>query len=149
MYSDQTSENKKEINLLIIFYPIGFFSLVLALGDYCAQYIINLFLLFLGITYLKNGLQAKDAIQLIIATLTIIASLTIRLEAIEEIFRERVISGIVIMIFGAIFAGIALYMRGKWTVTAPDENSDLDGNSTSRPIVPAPQLTATSPNEEE
>lgn len=128
MYSDQTGKDQKSINLYVVFAPLGLFLLVYLLGDYGTQYLANIFLLFLGFDYLRKGLLAKDAVQLTMAVLVIVASISVRLYDVAEFFNDRFISGLTVMVYGLIFSGLALYMRDKWTVTAP--NSD----STSEPL---------------
>lgn len=136
MYADQTKEDQKQINLFILFYPIGAYLLLWFVGDYGAQYLINIFLLILGITYLNNGLKAKDSIQLVLASFIIIAAIAIRLPALEEYLRERAISSLIIMVFGGLFVGLAGYMRSKWNATGPNQ-----------PIEPQRSAPVTSSND--
>lgn len=120
LYQDHEGDEHKSVNLLIVFYPVGAFILIYLVGDYGTQFIVNAFLLYLGYDYLQKGIKQKDVVQLIIAVFCIVIGLFIRLEAFIEDLDEKEIIGLIIILVGTVFISLALYLRMKWTVTAPD-----------------------------
>jgi hypothetical protein len=128
LYQDHENEQENGVNLLIVFFPLGAFLLVYLVGDYGTQFIVNLFLLYLGYDYLQKGIKQKDVIQLMIAVLCIVVGVFIRLEAFIEDIDQKEIIGLLIILLGALLVSIALYMRHHWSVTAPGGETSVHIN---------------------
>ena len=125
MYSDQLEKEKQSINLFLVFSPLAAFILVYAIGDYGAQYLMNGFLLFLGIWYLLKGLEQKDVLKLVLASFAIIGSIAIRLVEYAEYLDGKMAIGFVVVLFGAIALSLGFFMRSVWTVTSEEQASDF------------------------
>ncbi len=128
MYNDQLEKHRKSINLILVFAPLAAFILVYVVGEYGTQYLVNAFLLFIGFWYLQKGLEQKDVLKLMLASFGIIGSLAIRLTDFTEYLDDRIMIGILAIIFGGISVALAWYMRSKWLVTGDvNPSEDLKG----------------------
>lgn len=128
MYNDQLEVDKKKINMLVLFGPIGAFVLTYALKDAGGHYLINLYLLALGFYLLHKGSKDKNVVNLIAASFIIIAAIAVRLYDIRESLENKEAIGGIVMFFGLLFSGMALYMHHKW-------NENLLEDDPNNPVI--------------
>lgn len=124
MYADQADKDKKSINLFIVFGPLVAFLLVYIVGDYGTQYLVNCFLLVIGIDYFRKGLLKKDVLQLILANVVILLAVAVRITDFDDAIQEKVVVGLIVLFFGGLMLFMGMYMRRNWTVTSENATND-------------------------
>lgn len=127
------SEEKDTLNPLILALPILAFVLTYILGSYGTQFIMTLFVLYLGYYYVSKGIEKKDSIRVIVGVNVFLVAFVVRLFAtLKDQLDGRFIIGFVLLLIGALLVGVVLYLKKEWAVTSIDEeiqNVNLPGDN--------------------
>lgn len=126
---NKLDESKAEIDNLVLLFP-PFFAVVAWFGDWGSSYLVLLYALALGYSYLSKGIENKDEFFVIIGTSVILGSVLLKLSQFLTggWFESAFMNGIFIMILGAIILAAMLYLRTQWTVSKEDpKNVGSDG----------------------
>lgn len=123
--NNDLKDASKNINPMIAFFPLLAFIVAYLLGEYGGHYIMTIFLLGLGFLYVQKGIEQKDSIRLGLGALVFAYALIVKLNDMldEYLFDGKTMTGFTIIIYGAIFLGIIVYVRSRWTVTGTSINS--------------------------
>ena len=140
--NNDLDDSTEDVNPLIALFPVLAFIVAYILGEYGGHYIITLFLLGLGFLYVQKGIEKKDAIRVGLGAVVFVYTLIIKLTDMfdEELFDGKVMIGLTIMIYGAIFLGVIIYIRSQWNATGPSEytvskvNDELIDNDAEDPL---------------
>jgi len=118
--SNDLGDASEDINPMIAFFPLGAFIIAYILGEYGGHYIMTLYLLGAGFLYVQKGIDKKDSLRVGLGAIVFIYTLIIKImDIIGEYIDGQFMSGLMVFIFGAMFLGVVVYLRSKWTVSNP------------------------------
>lgn len=116
--SNDLGDASEDINPLIAFFPIGAFLIAYILGEYGGHYIMTAFLLGVGFLYIRKGINKRDSLRVWLGSTIFIYTIIIKLmDLLGEYIDGKFTVGLFTFIFGALFLGVVVYIRSKWTVS--------------------------------
>jgi hypothetical protein len=108
---------------MIAFFPIGAFLIAYILGEYGGHYIMTAFLLGAGFLYIRKGINKRDALRVWLGATIFIYTIIIKImDVLGEYIDGKFMVGLFVFMFGALFFGVVVYIRSKWTVSTPNES---------------------------
>ena len=121
--SNDLGDASEDINPMIAFFPIGAFLIAYILGEYGGHYIMTAFLLGAGFLYIRKGINKRDALRVWLGATIFIYTIIIKImDVLGEYIDGKFMVGLFVFMFGALFFGVVVYIRSKWTVSTPIES---------------------------
>jgi hypothetical protein len=118
--SNDLGDASEDINPLIAFFPLGAFIIAYIFGEYGGHYMMTVFLLGAGFLYVQKGIKKKDALRVGLGAMIFVYTIVIKvMDVLGEYIEGKFGVGLVLFMVGALFLGVVIYIRSKWTASSP------------------------------
>lgn len=143
IFNKDLNDSTEEVNPMIALFPLLAFIISYILGEYGGHYIMTAFLLGLGYLYVRKGIEKKDSMRVALGGIVFVYTFILKFNDIlgEELYEEKIGVGSSLILYGAVFLGVIIYIRSQWTVTEPSDTSSTPKISDDSSVIDAPTET--------
>jgi hypothetical protein len=130
IFDNDLDKASEDVNPMIALFPLAAFLVTYIIGEYGGHHIMTVFLLGLGFLYVRKGIDKKDSIRVVLGAMIFVYTLIIKVTDMweEYLFDGRTMTGLTIVLYGALVLGVVVYIRSQWNVTGPSEGSTLNND---------------------
>lgn len=126
LFSEEIEVNEVSVNHKLLWFPLFVFLVAYIMPVSIGAYLVWFYLLWLGYDYVRSALKSHSELGLFLGVSILNGAFFFRFFDFfgEDMAGDQTVTGISLIFWGVFYIGLVLYLRERWTVTAPSDNEN-------------------------